>query len=56
MKRHHLSLTVLTFAAVLVISGSAAAEIGFAGFDAGITTGYSENLLRDSSDLADTYR
>ncbi|MCP4685953.1 MAG: hypothetical protein GY867_10995, partial [bacterium] len=46
----------LTFAAVLVISGSAAAEIGFAGFDAGITTGYSENLLRDSSDLADTYR
>jgi len=38
------------------LTDSARAEIGFAGFEAGFNTGYTENLLKDSSDYADSYR
>ncbi len=56
MTRHFPLLTVLTLAAVLILAGSSDAEIGFAGFEAGINTGYSENILKDSTGLADSYR
>lgn len=49
------SLIVLSFL-LLLPAGSARAEIGFAGFEGSVTSGYTDNLLKDSSDIADSYR
>lgn len=42
--------------ALLLAAASPRAEIGFAGLEASVNTGYTDNLLKDSSDIADSYR
>jgi len=56
MTKHILSPKTLIVAIVLLLTGSAQADLGFAAFEAGINAGHTENLLQDSSDIADSYR